>query len=61
MVLDGADREALLDVAADAGTRVLALGLSPLVFIGGADRGRQGPETGLAVRDPQVASLAGRN
>lgn len=35
--------------------------LSPAVFIGGADRGRQGRKPEPAVRDPQVASLAGRN
>ncbi len=35
--------------------------LSPSVFIGGADRGRQGRKPEPAVRDPQVASLAGRN
>ena len=34
---------------------------SPSVVIGGADQGRQGAEPEPAVRDPQVASLAGRN
>jgi len=47
MVLDGAGREALRDVVADAGTRVLALGLSLLVFISGADRGRKGRKPDL--------------
>jgi hypothetical protein len=58
MVLDGVGREALLDVAADAvGTRVLALGQLALAVAFGL----QGGGTGLAVRDPQVVSLAGRN
>ena len=35
--------------------------LSPSVVIGGADRGRQGRKPESAIRDPQVASLAGRN
>src|SRR5262249_49189094 len=50
MVLDGAGREALRDVVADAGTRVLALGLSLLVFISGADRGRKGRKPDLRPR-----------
>jgi hypothetical protein len=57
MVLDGGGGEALLDVAADAGTRILAPGLSPLVFIGGADRGRQGRKPDL--RSAIVRSVAG--
>ena len=39
MVLDGVGREALLDVAADAGTRVLALGQLALAVAFGLQRG----------------------
>src|SRR5215468_4829925 len=66
MVLDGVGRGALLDGAAGAGIRVLALGQLALAAAFGLHRWRGawtfgGGNPKPAVRNPQVAPLAGRN
>src|SRR5215469_8511469 len=64
--LDGVGREALLDVAADAGTRVRAIGQLALAAAVGRHRRRGswmlgGGNRNPAVGNPQVASVAGRS